>query len=54
MLQTETQRLKHGCAALTYLMAGREPNAKTDKLFTLAFLLAREKNAKMPGQTLGP
>ena len=34
---------------------GREPiNAETDKLFTLAFLLARSKNAKMSGKTLGP
>ena len=28
---------------------GREPNVETDKLFTVAFLLARGKNAKMLG-----
>ena len=49
-------KAKHDCAALTYLMAGRgrEPNAETDKLLTLAFLLARGENVKMSGQTLGP
>ena len=38
-------KAKYDCAALTYLMAGRdrEPNAETDELFTLAFLLARGK-----------
>ena len=49
-------KAKYDCAVLTYLMAGsgREPNAETDKLFALAFLLARGKNAKMSGQTLSP
>ena len=47
-------KAKYDCAVLTNVMAGREPDAKTDKLFTLTFLLANEKNAKMLGQTLGP
>ena len=29
-------------------------NAETDKLFTLAFLLARWKSAKMLGKTISP
>ena len=34
---------------------GREPiSAETKEFFTLAFLLARGKNAKMLDQTLGP
>ena len=38
-------KAKYDCAVLTYLMAGsgREPNAETDKLVTMAFLLARGK-----------
>ena len=49
-------KAKYDCAALTYLMAGsgKEPDAETDKLFTLTFLLARGENAKMSGQTLSP
>ena len=33
---------------------GMETNAETDKLSTLAFLLARDKHSKMLGQTQGP
>ena len=53
MIQTETRRLNYDCVALTYLMAGsgRAPNAETDKLFTLAFLLARGKTADVGPNT---
>ena len=37
-------KAKYNCSALTYQAGrGREPNAETDKLLTLAFLLARGK-----------
>ena len=49
---TNGNSAKYNYAALT--SHDQESDAETDKLFTLAFLLARGKNAKMSGQTLGP